>query len=77
MPIVLFATSACPHCEQGRQFLGGRGVIYKELDPSTDRAVLRRMLELTGRATVPTLAVGRDVMMGFDAAQWGEMLDRA
>jgi hypothetical protein len=32
---------------------------------------------LTGRAYVPTLAVGRDVMVGFDVERWSEMLGGA
>jgi glutaredoxin len=77
MAIVLFASPGCAHCSAARAFLAERGTAYLARDPSKDRAALRRLVELTGRASVPTLAVGRDVMMGFDREQWAEMLDRA
>jgi glutaredoxin 3 len=76
MAIVLYSTQGCPHCAAARQFLASRGVAFGERDPFRDRAALGRMIALTGRASVPTLAVGRDVMVGFDAARWSEMLDR-
>jgi glutaredoxin len=77
MAVVLYSTTGCPHCEAARQFLSARGVTFDERDPFRDRVALHRMISLTGRAYVPTLAVGRDVMVGFDVERWSEMLGGA
>ncbi len=76
MAVVLFSTSGCRHCTVAREYLIARGISYRQRDPSRNRAALTRLVSLTGRASVPTLAVGRDVCVGFDRARWSDMLGR-
>ncbi len=77
MAVVLYSMSGCPHCLAAREFLISAGVPFRLRDPSRNRIALTRMVALTGRASVPTLAVGRDVCVGFDRARWSDMLSRA
>ncbi len=77
MTILLYTATDCPHCQAARQFLADRDVACRERDISRDRSALRQLLATTGRASVPTLVVGRAAMVGFDADRWAEMIGPA
>jgi glutaredoxin 3 len=72
----LFSTPDCPHCRSARDYLSGRGVKFREHDVSRDQDALQRMLVLSGRATVPTIRAGNEVLVGFDRAKLEHMLDQ-
>jgi glutaredoxin len=72
--VLLFTTPNCPHCRTAREYLSRTGVSFTEYDVSADQSALRRMLALSGRAAVPTIAACGEVMVGFDAAWLDEML---
>ena len=68
MPTVkMYTTSSCPYCIHAKQLLAARGVaqideIRVDLHP-TERA---RMMEITGRRTVPQIFIGDTHVGGFD-----------
>ena len=72
----LFSTPDCPHCRSARDYLSSRGVSYREHDVSRDQDALRRMLALSGRASVPTIRAGNEVLVGFDRAMLDQMIKR-
>nr|WP_314543245.1 glutaredoxin family protein [uncultured Massilia sp.] len=75
-PVVLYTSSRCDACDQGRALLRDRGIPFSERTISTraDEDVLRR---LSGRSEVPLLFVGREKIAGFQAAAWNEALTAA
>lgn len=75
-PVVLYTSSRCDACDQGRALLRERGIPFSERTISTraDEDVLRR---LSGRSEVPLLFVGRQKIAGFQAAAWNEALTAA
>jgi len=65
--ITMYATGTCPWCQRAEQLLHARGVtqIHKirvDLDPA-ERA---RMMERTGRRTVPQIYIDERHIGGFD-----------
>ena len=68
MPTVkMYTTSSCPYCIHAKQLLAARGVaqideIRVDLHP-TERA---RMMEITGRRTVPQIFIGDTHVGGCD-----------
>ena len=68
MPTVkMYTTSSCPYCIHAKQLLAARGVaqideIRVDLHP-TERA---RMMEITGRRTVPQIFIGSTHVGGYD-----------
>ena len=66
-PVRMFTTLVCPYCIRAKQLLKQRGVdaideIRVDLDPS-QRA---RMIEETGRRTVPQIFIGDTWVGGCD-----------
>jgi glutaredoxin 3 len=49
-----------------KEFLGGRGVPYREVDVSRDRAAAVEMVRRTGQQGVPVIQVGEQYIVGFD-----------
>ena len=68
MPAVkMYTTAVCPYCIRAKQILTSRGVtqieeIRVDMDPS-ERA---RMMEITGRRTVPQIFIGATHVGGCD-----------
>jgi glutaredoxin len=73
--IVLFTAPDCAFCRQAREYLTGRQAVFTEYDVTRDDGALRRLLWLTGTATVPTTIVNGAVLVGFDEERLGEMFD--
>ena len=66
-PVTMYTTQVCPYCLRAKALLRQRGVesideIRIDLDPG-ERA---RMMELTGRRTVPQIFIGDTHVGGCD-----------
>ncbi|MFM1908765.1 MAG: glutaredoxin 3 [Pseudomonadota bacterium] len=68
MPAVkMYTTAVCPYCIRAKQILKSRGVEHIEeirVDTQPDERV--KMMELTGRRTVPQIFVGDTHVGGCD-----------
>ena len=72
--VKIYTTAVCPYCVQAKQILKARGVVQlEEIRVDTDPAQRQKMMELTGRRTVPQIFVdqthvgGCDDLMALDA----------
>ncbi|MBC7939352.1 MAG: glutaredoxin 3 [Chitinophagaceae bacterium] len=66
-PVKMYSTEACPFCIRAKALLARRGVaaideIHVDLDPA-ERA---RMVQITGRRTVPQIFIGNTHVGGCD-----------
>jgi glutaredoxin 3 len=73
--VVLYSLRECPHCQAACEFLRARGVAFVERDVREEGDAIRDLTKLTGESIVPTVVVGGDVQVGWDAARVAEMLD--
>ncbi|MBI2939725.1 MAG: glutaredoxin family protein [Chloroflexi bacterium] len=64
--IVIYSTPTCGYCRQAKAFLAERGIPYREIDVSTDRAGAYDMVRKTGQYGVPVIEVDGSVIVGFD-----------
>ena len=74
-PITLYTTATSPYCIPANQLLAARGVTeYEEIRVDLDPAQRARMMERSGRRTVPQIFIGTthvggcDDLMALDAA---------
>ncbi len=73
--ITMYATGVCPYCQMAERLLRSKGVTeIEKIRIDTDPAVRDRMIELTGRRTVPQIYIGEHHVGGFDDLS---ALDRA
>jgi glutaredoxin 3 len=66
-PVLMYTTAVCPYCVRAEQLLRARGVEQIEkirVDLAPDERV--RMMERTGRRTVPQIYIGDTHVGGFD-----------
>ena len=65
--VKMYTTAVCPYCIQAKQVLKSRGVAQIEeirIDERTEERA--KMLEITGRRTVPQIFIGSTHVGGCD-----------
>lgn len=65
--VTMYTTAVCPYCVQAKRILTARGVMHiDELRVDTDPQQRQRMMERTGRRTVPQIYIGDTHVGGCD-----------
>jgi glutaredoxin 3 len=73
--ITMYSTAVCPYCIRAEALLRQRGVQdIQKIRIDEDPAERDRMIEITGRRTVPQIFIGEQHVGGFDDLS---ALDRA
>nr|WP_145545087.1 glutaredoxin 3 [Variovorax boronicumulans] len=63
----MYTTAVCPYCIRAKQLLKAKGVAQiEEIRVDTDPAERVKMMELTGRRTVPQIYIGDTHVGGCD-----------
>jgi glutaredoxin 3 len=66
-PVKMYTTQVCPYCARAKALLQRRGVAaIEEIRVDLDPAERHRMIELTGRRTVPQIFIGDTHVGGCD-----------
>ncbi|MEO7941477.1 MAG: glutaredoxin 3 [Burkholderiaceae bacterium] len=65
--VQMYATATCPYCIRAKQLLQERGVAtIDEIRVDLEQGARARMMELTGRRTVPQIFIGSTHVGGCD-----------
>jgi len=65
--VTMYTTAVCPYCNQAKQILKARGVgQIEEIRIDTDPAQHRKMMEISGRRSVPQIFIGQTHVGGCD-----------
>ena len=72
--ISIYSTPTCHYCNLAKDFFKENGVKYEEFNVATDLAKRKEMVELSGQMGVPVIAIGKDVVVGFDEEQVAGLL---
>ncbi|MDX8385645.1 MAG: glutaredoxin family protein [Gallionella sp.] len=76
-PVSLYVADSCiDTCKQARDLLKKRGVPYSEKSVNTKQE-LDALIAVSGKAGVPTLAVGKTYLVGFLESSWNRELNLA
>ncbi|HEY0886489.1 MAG TPA: glutaredoxin 3 [Ramlibacter sp.] len=66
-PVKMYTTAVCPFCIRAKQILKARGVdAIEEIRVDTQPDERMKMMELTGRRTVPQIFIGDTHVGGCD-----------
>ena len=66
-PVKMYTTAVCPYCVRAKQILQAKGVqTIEEVRVDLNPEVRARMMELTGRRTVPQIFIGETHVGGCD-----------
>ena len=75
-PVTLYTGSDCAPCTQARSLLALRGVPFAERTVTSDDDIAS-LQRLTNGRSLPALAVGAQVLRGFQEQDWTSTLDLA
>ena len=65
--VKMYTTAVCPYCNQAKQILKSKGVEQiEEIRIDIDPDQRRKMMELTGRRSVPQIFIGQTHVGGCD-----------
>jgi glutaredoxin 3 len=65
--VKIYLTATCPYCIQAKQLLGQRGVTaIEEIRVDMQPEQRQKMMEITGRRTVPQIFIGDTHVGGCD-----------
>ncbi|OQS32079.1 glutaredoxin 3 [Chromobacterium haemolyticum] len=66
-PVIMYTTAVCPYCIRAKQILAAKGVAdIKEIRIDLDPVERDKMMDLTGRRTVPQIFIGDTHVGGCD-----------
>jgi glutaredoxin 3 len=63
--ITLYTTNWCGYCERAKALLRARGLEYAEINLDDEPGFRAKLLDLTGRMTVPQILIGDTPIGGF------------
>jgi glutaredoxin len=75
--ITMYSASWCGVCRKARAYLQQKGIRFVERDVERDASVNKRFRALSPRGSLPTIAIDDQVMEGFDAKAFEELLSTA
>ena len=66
VPVIVYSTAVCPYCVRAERLLEAKGVAVQKIRVDLDPEERIKMMERTGRRTVPQIYVGETHVGGFD-----------
>ncbi len=64
--VVMYTTQQCPYCVRAKALLRHKGVAFEEIDVSEDLELRAKMIEASGRRTVPQIFINDRAIGGFE-----------
>ncbi len=64
--VMMYTTQYCPYCVQAKNLLRRKGVVFEEIDVSADEEIRNKMIEASGRRTVPQIFINDSLIGGFE-----------
>jgi glutaredoxin 3 len=64
--VTIYTTGTCPYCFAAKSLLAKKGVRYEEIDVTGNDAERARLVERTGRRTVPQVFIDGTSIGGYD-----------
>jgi glutaredoxin-like YruB-family protein len=72
--VIIFTTPTCTYCRKTKKYLRARGVPFRDVDVSRDRAAARDMVRRSGQQGVPVLDIGGKIVVGFNRPKIDKLL---
>jgi glutaredoxin 3 len=65
--VEIYTIRYCPYCQEAKELLSRKGVVFYEIDASGNRDVRKQMIErANGRSTFPQIFIGATHVGGCD-----------
>lgn len=76
-PVTLYAVSVCDACDLVRNVLQKNGIPFTEKNADESTSVQDELIDLSGQLSVPLLAVGKNLVYGYNSRAIADELTRA
>ena len=63
---LVYSAANCPYCDRAKQLLRTKGIDYTEIRIDLDDTAREKMIEITGRRTVPQIFIDDQHIGGCD-----------
>ena len=73
-PVAIYTTPTCHFCQMTREFFNEHGIEYTTYDVAKDLERRQEMFTITNQMGVPVVAIGEDIVIGFDKEKLSELL---
>lgn len=64
--IEVYSKKWCPYCHRAKALLDAKGLVYEEIDVTSDSSREQEMIERSGRWTVPQIFIDGESIGGSD-----------
>jgi len=72
--VTIYSTPTCPFCIRAKQFLKDNGILFEDIDVSSDQAKAQEMIKKSGQMGVPVIDIDGELIVGFDKEKIKEAL---
>lgn len=72
--VAIYTTPTCGYCKMAKAFFKENNIAYDEHNVVEDEAARDYMIDKSGQAGVPVIAVGDELVVGFDEDRLRELL---
>jgi glutaredoxin 3 len=67
--VLMYTTQFCPFCVRAKALLRHKGIVFEEIDVGGDDDLREKMVEESGRRTVPQIFINGAAIGGFEELQ--------
>ena len=69
----IYTTDYCPYCKKAKKLLDTKGIKYEEINLTNDPDMRSKLVETTGRNTVPQIYINGKHIGGYTDLERDEM----
>ena len=73
--VAIYTTPTCVYCKMAKAFFKEHNVPYVEHNVAEDEKAREEMIHKSGQLGVPVIAVGDDIIVGFNEDALKELLE--
>jgi glutaredoxin 3 len=66
LAVLVYSTPACPFCKKTKDLLLELGVLFENIDVSSNKDAAKDMIAKTGQIGVPVIDIDGRIILGFD-----------
>ncbi|HLB59700.1 MAG TPA: glutaredoxin 3 [Bdellovibrionota bacterium] len=66
MKVTIYTTDYCGYCRLAKSLLQSKGIKFTEIDVTNDEKMRKKLVEITGKKTVPQIFFGEKPIGGYD-----------
>lgn len=72
--VAIYSTPTCSYCRAAKEFFDENKIAYTEYNVASDAQKRSEMIEKSGQMGVPVIAIGDELVIGFDQEKLSKLL---